>query len=62
MLSQNNCPGYHSLSNHNFWIARHGANGCPYCNLGSKPVHGALVDELNGNGENVVVKQVITYG
>jgi len=62
MLSQNNCPGYHSLSNHNFWIARHGANGCPYCNLGSKPVHDTLVDELNGNGENVVVKQVITYG
>lgn len=60
MSQENNCPPYHSYSNHNYWIKKHPRSkyACPYCNLGSKPIHDSRVDELNGNGDNVVVKKV----
>jgi len=56
LKQENNCPPYHSYSNHKYWMSRN--HICPYCELGSKPVPDSKVDKLNGNGENVVVKQV----
>lgn len=53
---ENNCPPYHSYTNCEYWIKKHGV--CPYCILGSKPAHESVVDKLNGHGKNVVVKQV----
>ena len=41
----NNVPKYHSLEQHNFYTGQNML--CPYCNLGSKPVPKAQLEELN---------------
>jgi len=44
----NNCPKYHSLEQHNGYAKRKML--CPYCNLKSKPVPKAKLEELNHVG------------
>ena len=39
----NNCPEYHPIEQHNFYIQR--GYPCPYCELGSKPVPKAMILE-----------------